>query len=410
VHRAVNVGTSQTTKESTMQHQSRSEVRDRRRPRLRRLVPLAVAAGLSLAVAACGSSSSSSSGGSTSASNASSTSSGVATATAALKRYQSAPTKINITTPLKSAPPAGKTVVVLGTPQPQNVQIQNTFAQLAKLAHWNYAEVSYDPANPATFGSAVDTALTKHANYIVEAGIPLTPSVIKKVQQAGAKFVLGAVYPVSVQSPTIVDSDSYANDANMGKIIGDYFVSDSGGKGNAVIEHVPAYPILDGFTNSFTSTVKSLCPGCTTKTINVTIPQLGAGQLPSIVVSALRQDPSANYLVIDDGPFGDGITSALAAAGLSKVKIIGQAADPLGLAALRAGTQSAWTGFDARYQAYEDMDAMLRDAEGMPISQAQEGVQPTQLLTKANVGSTTDWNYPTNALHQFETLWKVSGS
>jgi hypothetical protein len=55
------------------------------------------------------------------------------------------------------------------------------------------------------------------------------------------------------------------------------------------------------------------------------------------------------------------------------------------------------------------MDAMLRDAEGMPIPVAQEGVQPTQLLTKANVGSTSDWNYPADALQQFKALWKVSG-
>ena len=50
----------------------------------------------------------------------------------------------------------------------------------------------------------------------------------------------------------------------MGKIIADYFVSDSGGKGNAVIEHVPAYPILDGFTTGFANEVKAQCPGCKT--------------------------------------------------------------------------------------------------------------------------------------------------
>ena len=31
------------------------------------------------------------------------------------------------------------------------------------MVHWNYSQVSYDPANPATFSAAVDTALTKHA-------------------------------------------------------------------------------------------------------------------------------------------------------------------------------------------------------------------------------------------------------
>jgi ribose transport system substrate-binding protein len=207
----------------------------------------------------------------------------------------------------------------------------------------------------------------------------------------------------------IAVSDSYANDAAMGKIVAKYFVADSGGKGNALLEHVPAYPILGGFTDAFTAEVKSSCPGCSVKFVNVTIPQLAAGQLVSTVVGALRQNPSANYLVFDDGPFATGINSALAAAGLSKVKIIGEAGDPTNLAALRSGTQAAWTGYSAAYETYQDMDAMLRDAEGMPIPVAQEGVQPTQLLTKANVGPTTDWNYPIDALQQFKALWKISG-
>jgi hypothetical protein len=52
---------------------------------------------------------------------------------------------------------------------------------------------------------------------------------------------------------------------------------------------------------------------------------------------------------------------------------------------------------------------MFRDAEGLPIPQAQEGGQQTQLLTKANVGAMTEWNYPTGALQQFKALWKISG-
>ena len=66
-------------------------------------------------------------------------------------------------------------------------------------------------------------------------------------------------------------------------------------------------------------------------------------------MSALRSNSSADYLVYDDGPFADGITSALASAGLtSKVKVIGEAADVTGVAALKAGTEQAWTGFDPR--------------------------------------------------------------
>ena len=112
--------------------------------------------------------------------------------------------------------------------------------------------------------------------------------------------------------------------------------------------------------------MKAQCPGCKTSTTNITIPDLVAGKVPSTLVSALRSNPDANYLVFDDGPFADGITSALSGAGLNgKVKVIGEAADQAGIAALKTGQEAAWTGFDPGYQAYEDMDIAFRDAEGM---------------------------------------------
>ena len=127
-----------------------------------------------------------------------------------------------------------------------------------------------------------------------------------------------------------------------------------------------------------------------------------------MLVSALRSNPSANYLVFDDGPFADGITSALSAAGLSgKVKVIGEAADNAGVAALKNGSEQAWTGYDPGYQAYLAVDSMFRDSEGMPIPLAQEATQPTQLLTKSTIGNTTVWSAPANPLGQFKALWKL---
>ncbi len=251
------------------------------------------------------------------------------------------PTKINITTPLKAAPPKGKTIVMLGTNNPSNVLIQQGMAKLATLAHWNYSLVSYDPANPGTFNAALTSALAKHPQYLVEAGLPLTASQLSTAKNAGAKWILDSVYPATVTPPVLAVVDAFAQDALMGKIIADFFVSDSGGKGNAVIEHVPAYPILNGFTDGFQKEVKAQCPACKTSITNLTIPDLVAGKVPSTMVSALRSNPSANYVVSDDGPFSDGLTSALAGAGLAgKVKVIGEAADQAGIAGLKNGSEA----------------------------------------------------------------------
>ena len=79
------------------------------------------------ALAACGSSDLPESGNSSSSgatSKAGSSDPGVATAKAAVAKYQQAPTKITVTTPLDAPPPKGKTVVMLGTADPNNVIIQ----------------------------------------------------------------------------------------------------------------------------------------------------------------------------------------------------------------------------------------------------------------------------------------------
>jgi hypothetical protein len=84
---------------------------------------------------------------------------------------------------------------------------------------------------------------------------------------------------------------------------------------------------------------------------------------------------------------------------------MGEVADVQGLAGLRAGTEAAWTGFSPTYQGYETVDAMIRNAEGMP-SASNEDLQPTQLLTPSTVGSaSTAWDMPSDALAQFLKLW-----
>jgi ribose transport system substrate-binding protein len=383
-----------------------------RRGRSRVLIAAAVSAVTVAALSACSSSagsSASSSAGSTQPGTARSgtQSAGVATAEAKMKEFLATPSQINITTPLKSPAPSGKKVIFVGTSEPSNVLAQNAVRQAVQAIDWSYSEISYDPANPATLQAAFQSALAKHPNYVVEAGVPTTlipSSTIKQFQQAGVKLAITASYPSTLSSTIIAGTDGYANDAQMGQELAYYFVANSDGEGDALIEHVPAYSILDAFTSEFTSTVKSLCPSCKYQFVNVTLPQLAAGQTSSLVVSALRRAPGVNYLVFDDGDFADGITSALSAAGLSSVKVIGQAADTQGMAGLRAGTEAAWTGYSATYAGYETVDAMIRDAEGMPAA-PNEGVQPTQLLTSATVGPASVWNLPTDSLSQFLKLW-----
>jgi ribose transport system substrate-binding protein len=340
---------------------------------------------------------------------------GVAEAEKRLAPFRDPPEKILVTEPLKGTPPRDKKVVFLGTEDPNNQKLQKSLKDLTALFGWSYSVVSYDPANPATFNGAIDTALTQGADYVAQAGIPLTPQMTKKVKDAGAKWVLTSVAPSDVKDPVIVDANAEANDEQMGKVLADWFVADSKGKGNIVIEHVPSYPILQAFVKGFQAETKELCPDCKVTVQNITIPDLTAGKVPSIMVSALRANPDAGYLGFDVGPFAAGIDSALAAAGMAdKVKVIGEAADEAAIRSLQTKKHAAWTGFNPVYSTYVMMDAMLRDSLGMPIDQEKAALQPTQILTPDNVSATVgddgNWLEPKDALDQYKQLWGLDGA
>ena len=332
---------------------------------------------------------------------------GVATARARALAAEAAPTTIPVQTPLKAKPPTGKLLVILGTSQPQNVQIQQELESLAGKAGWKTKELSYDPANTATLQSSFTTALSLHPNYIEEAGNTPTPTELSAMKSAGVKFAGIGIYPASPgTAPMIADADSFANDKPMGRIIADEFISLSNGKGNGVVVHVPAYPILDSFTDGFYAEVKALCPGCKTTEVDVPITDIANGTLDNDVIAALQRDPSAKYVIFDDGPWADGFPQALQKAGLSGLKIMGEASDADGIAGLKNGTETAWTGFQASFDSYEVMDAMFRDSEHMKIPYTAEDTQPTQLIIKANAGS-PNWGLPANALSQYEKLWHL---
>jgi ribose transport system substrate-binding protein len=326
-----------------------------------------------------------------------------------LNAFLTAPTTIGQTTPLPSTPPKGKSVVWVGTSEPTNVQLQTAAGAAAKALGWSFSVVDFDPSNPATLDSAFTTALAKHPLGVFESGTPqsqISSSVLSAYAAAGVPIVLSGAYPFTTTKTILGDADSFANDARMADAMADWFVVNSGGSGKAILEHVPGYPILDGFTDTFKSKVATLCSACSVKEVDVTLPEVAAGQTVSVVTSAVRSNPSYKYIFFDDGDFAVGINSALSAAGITGEKIGGEAIDAEGAAALRSNTQSAWTAFSGFYTAYASVDVLLRWLEKAPGA-ANDDVQPTQLLTPSNIGSTTTWNAPNNALAQFEKLWKV---
>jgi ribose transport system substrate-binding protein len=369
------------------------------------LVGSAVAAGCS----SSGSSTGGSGGSSTSTSSSSSDSANIAAANADVAQYLQPPTSITQTVPLPKTPPTGKSIIFLGISEPTVVETQNTIKAVAGILGWKFSVVPYDNANPASMQQAFATALAKHPTVVAESGVAPSlfgQSTINAYAAAHVPIIVAAATPVTVTNTILGTATGPGTQGLGGKVLADWFVANSKGAGDAIIEHAPGYSILDAFTSQFQSTVQQLCSACKLKLVNISLPQIAAGDTTSIVISALKANPSYKYLIYDNGDFAIGINSALQAAGLTGISVAGYILDTSGAAELKAGNESAWMGYNPYYQAYGIMDIALRYVEGVPIT-ANDDTQPTQVFTPTNIGSTVTFNKPANALQQFEKLWKV---
>jgi hypothetical protein len=346
----------------------------------------------------------------------------VKTLQAQLAPYTSTPRSIGPGwTALKKKPPRGRVVAYLGTGESSNAIVQNTMSALAAKAGWTYKFVSYNAAQPGSFDQAITTALNEGANYLAEAGSPLTPAEVSAAAGHHAHWLLDAVYSgagltaLGAPAPgsSVIDSsDGYAQDHLMGKLVADEFIISSKGRGAAVEEALPEYPILTTFASGFQSQVHKYCPACKIAAADVSIADLLAGNLTKDVVAAVQRNSGYHYLVFDDGPFADAFPNALTSAGMNGIKILGEAGDTTGINGVKAGTELAWTGYSVPMPAWEMMDAAFRNAEGMAVPKADQ-TQPTQLITKANVGkvpvsvAAQGYNAPAKGLKQFEALWHL---
>jgi ribose transport system substrate-binding protein len=381
-----------------------------------RFAAVALVGAAAVALAACSSSSGGSSVPPAAPSSAGSTSSGSAdTGTAALQSDVNAmlakPTSINQKTPLPGPAPSGKSVVYISNGLAATERIGVGVHEAAIALKWQYSELSFDSANPATLQSALMNALAKKPSAVVVTANPQTQfgtSTIAAYQAAHIPLVLGSIAPVTLGAPIYGTPAGATSEQSVGKALADWFIADSNGQGSAILENYTSAPVLNVFRDAFLAEVKAQCASCATKVVSVTQSDVASGGLIPKVIAAARQNPSDKYLFFDNGQFADGILAALSSAGISGMKIGGRSIDPYGASALAAGTEQVWTGQSYYLEGEGLVDAALRIIETGKNTSGDD-VIPLQLLTKANVGELNggQFNEPSDSLEQYEKLWQV---
>ena len=188
-----------------------------------------------------------------------------------------------------------------------------------------------------------------------------------------------------------------------GKVLANWVAADSKGDATVAFLTIKNFPTLDPVTNSFTTKLKRLCPGCEVDKVEVQATDLGK-RVPQQVVSAIQQKPDTKYVAFAFGQMSTGARPALNGAGFNDIKIIGTAPYAANLQALRDGTEQMWAGHTNVLQGWYAADAFARYFDGADLKPSDSLIMPTQVLTPETVPS-EKWYVVPGYQQKFDALW-----
>jgi ribose transport system substrate-binding protein len=326
--------------------------------------------------------------------------------------FTEAPTAIPQLVPLTGPVEQGATVVIIGCELPQCGVISDGAIAAAEAIGWKTEYLQYDALGDAyaTLHQAMVDALQYDQLVVFPIGAAQQAWDDLQPQYAEAGITIttiatGDTAPSDVVTQGASDGADYVK---SGAILADWFIEDSGAKGKALVQDVPAYVVLQQWAEGFRNNVAANCTECEIVSFDAAPAQIG--ELCPTIVSKLQKDPDIEYLITSDGAFLPCLPSALAAAGIEGIKIAGGAADVNNFLELTTGGNAAWSSEAPDQFGWIAVDIAARHLLGMDIEPSGGG-RLNMLVTADNVGNPDDWAlglpYPTDYEAQFKLLWGV---
>jgi ribose transport system substrate-binding protein len=269
------------------------------------------------------------------------------------------------------------------------------------------AKGSVDEANKG-FAMAIAT----HADAVLLQAFPasLFQKQIADAHAAGIKVITGNTgVPGDVSGGQ--DAEVSFDYALVGRLIADWFIMDSKGKGKALLvssNDVPASPTQ---ANATLAEVKKLCPGCDIEVKDVQIPQWETS-IPTLFQSTINTQPDRTYLLpIYDGQSLPGLGAIRTAGAGGKVKvgtfnatpgIVQSLNDPKSGLKLDVGGNNEWWS-------YAGADTIFRVLSGTaPIKNYNVGLRIFDTTNSNLIKGDDDgpWYGYTGFRGRFTALWK----
>lgn len=325
-----------------------------------------------------------------------------------------APTALPVTSLLPRRPPTGKEVVFLNSGVPPDQLFSEGLAAASKVLQWSYSSVSYSQANPATFISAFESAIQNGANVIVVSATSSSEyqQVLPAARAKGVLVIDQASSNSALPGVTALIDNSAANAGLWGTALAAETLANARGAAvHAAIVTAPLFAtILQQTNTAYENALMRKCRHCTVGTIAIPAGDVLTGGDAKDVISYLQIHPDTNYLFFATSLLDVGTRSALSAAGMSAVKIIGQNALSPQVTELQNGQATAWLDEPLVVDGWMALDAAARAMTGGGASAYNDAPEPVWMLTADRKPSGTSLpEVPLNYQDKFKRMWHIGG-
>lgn len=329
---------------------------------------------------------------------------------AAVAPYLKAPTTLPVTAPLRSRPPAGKTIYFLSEGLAVEQATAAGLREATAALGWTLKMLQVNPSNPSTYNSAMLTAVNAGATAVAVDAVPTEfyRQALAVAHKAGVFVVDAASGNAAVAGVLQVQHSSVAGPV-WGQVEALGALADAAKSGhdlNLLQVWISAYATISGPINDGAkTTMAKYCPSCTYALLDVPLSDLAAGKVPSDIVSYLQKHPKVNTLGFPFDSLEIGVRQALDHAGLNKMKIYGVEPQAAQFAELRSGKSDGWAIAASNAQGWMIVDAVARELE-TPGGGAVYATHPAPtMLATGDDNPPTD--VPVNYQSQFKRLWHV---
>ena len=382
------------------------------------------------ALAGCGSSSSSSSssegsGGETTsqesepqeaetgeAEPAASSSPIVEEATAAVEHFEEEPQEISVNTPLSKVPPKGQSIAYLAANVEGVKPLLTGFEAATTAIGWKFIQIPFTAGDPSSLAAAMEKAVQDEPDYIVSSSNPVTlfSKGLAEAKEKGIpvmnQFTTEPYYPEGNGNGLyyIVDEEKYYQ--RQGKLLADYVIANTEGKGSAVIVNIPEYPVLEETTKAAVAELGK-CSECESGTIEQSIGDAAGGKTASLVTAYLQQHPETEYIILTAGEMSTGLRAALSSAGVGEgTKIISGYPLQPNVEAVASGSETAALALAQEEATWRIIDACARLSVGDSLKPISGKFTATMMQTENNLGEKPElFQGAPGFEEQYEELW-----